>query len=100
VVPCILGFVLGWVLWDRWLSQAATIYVWGLFLLPFAAMASIFGGTVGPTSFWLGVVGLFVLSLLLTELGIRLRDAYQHYLRHRFPRRFGEHPGVRDTASR
>jgi hypothetical protein len=90
VLPCVLGFVFGWALWDRWLAQAATIFVWGLFLLPFAAMASIFGGTVGNAGYWLSVLGLFVLSLLLTELGIRLRDVFQRYLRRLFPSRFAK----------
>jgi hypothetical protein len=41
--------------------------------------------------FWLPFLGLVVVSLLLTELGLRLRDRYQGYLRRRFANRFG-HP--------
>ncbi|MDQ2981049.1 MAG: hypothetical protein M3R26_01820 [Actinomycetota bacterium] len=82
ILPCLLGFVCGWVIWNRWLAQAATLLVWGVFLFPFAATSS-YGGGSRAAGFWLPVAGLFVLSLLLTELGLRLRDQYQRYLRGR-----------------
>ena len=88
MLPCLLGFVLGWAIWERWLAQTATIFVWALFLLPFAATASLGGEKIGNRSYWLGLAGLFALSLLLTELGIRSRDAFQRYVRRRFPSRF------------
>ena len=87
-LPCLLGFALGWVLWDRWLAQAATIVVWALFLLPGAVFASLTGIAVRSPGFWLTFLGLFALSLVLVEAGLRLRDRYQRYLRRRFPRRF------------
>jgi hypothetical protein len=91
VLPCVLGFVCGWVIWDRWLAQTATILVWGLFLLPGTAIALMRGGSSRSMRFWLPFLGLVVVSLLLTELGLRLRDRYQGYLRRRFANRFG-HP--------
>jgi hypothetical protein len=85
VLPCMLGFALGWLVWDRWLAQAATILIWGVFLLPFMVLATTFGSPVRDAGFWLPVGGLFVISVLLTELGLRGRDGYQRYLRRRFP---------------
>jgi len=76
ILPCLLGLCLGWAVWDRWLAQAATLLVWGLFLLPFAAGPSIGGGPTRSARFSLPTIGLFLLSLLLTELGIRLRDRF------------------------
>ena len=89
ILPCILGLVCGWVIWERWLAQTATILVWGVFLLPGATFALMGGGSLRSTSFWLSSGALFALSLLLTELGLRLRDRYQVYLRRRFANRFG-----------
>jgi peptidoglycan/LPS O-acetylase OafA/YrhL len=76
ILPCLLGLFFGWAIWDRWLAQTATILVWGLFLLPFAAVSSIGGGPPGDKRYWFLFVSLFALSLLLTELGIRLRDRF------------------------
>ena len=86
-LPCILGFVLGWIIWNRWLAQTATILLWALALLP-ASVGAALAGPIRGTSFWLPFAGLFVLSLLLTELGIRGRDRYHRYLSRRFPDRF------------
>jgi hypothetical protein len=74
------------VIWNRWLAQAATMLVWALLLLPLAAGASL-GSPERGAVFWLGVVGVFLLSLVLTELGLRFRDPYQRYLRRRFDKR-------------
>jgi len=87
-LPCILAFVLGWLIWDRWLAQAATILIWAVFLLPFAVLTTTFGGSIRSMSFWMSFAGLFPLSLVLTELGLRGRDRYQRYLTRRFPSRF------------
>jgi hypothetical protein len=76
ILPCLLGLFFGWVIWHRWLAQTATILVWGLFLLPFAADSAIGGGGVRDMGFWLSFGGLFALSLLLAEAGTRLRDRY------------------------
>jgi hypothetical protein len=76
ILPCLLGLFLGWVIWHRWIAQAATILVWGLFLLPFAADSAIGGGGVRDMGFWLSFAGLFALSLSLAEVGMRLRDRY------------------------
>jgi hypothetical protein len=76
ILPCLLGLFFGWVIWHRWLAQTATILVWGLFLLPFAADSALGGGGVLDVGFPLSFAGLFALSLLLTEAGTRLRDRY------------------------
>ena len=76
ILPCLLGLFFGWVIWHRWLAQTATILVWGLFLLPFAADSTIGGRGVRDMGFWLSLAGLFAVSLLLAEAGMRLRDRY------------------------
>ena len=75
LLPCAFGFAFGWALWDRWLAQTATLLVWALFLLPFAG-----AGAMGPQWELLPVAlagASFVTSLVLAEIGIRVRDAFE-----------------------
>jgi hypothetical protein len=72
----VLAFTFGWLLWDRSRALLATLAAWSLLLLPYAA----YGG-FRDRDFWLVIGGSFVLSILLTELGVRGRDRYQAVVR-------------------
>jgi hypothetical protein len=78
IFPCVLGLLLGWAIWDRWLAQIATILAWALFLLPFAAMASL-GDPTRDVRTLLLLAASFGLSIVLTEIGIRIRDRFERW---------------------
>jgi hypothetical protein len=81
LLPCAFGFAFGWALWDRWLAQTGTLLVWALFLFPFAA-----AGAMGPQWELLAFAltgASFVTSLVLTEIGVRVRDAFERWRRAR-----------------
>ena len=95
-LPLIVAFAAGWVIWHRWIAQAAAMLFWALFLYPFANPP--FGVTEAPApSFWVPLVCCIAVSPLLTELGVRLRDRYQGFLRPRFPRFFAKPPSRLDS---
>jgi hypothetical protein len=81
VFPCLLALGFGWAIWDRWLAQTATLLVWALFLFPFAVAASL--GARWELEKSGGMAASFVVSLALTEVGIRLRDRFERYRRAR-----------------
>jgi len=83
-LPCVGAFALGWVIWSRWLAQAATLLLCAFVLWPFSVDAILGGGYEATVGFWLRFVGLCCLMLSLTELAIRVRDRYQAYLSRRF----------------
>lgn len=77
VFPCLLGLGFGWAIWDRWLAQIATLLVWALFLFPFAVAAMLGARWDIRASGWLAAS--FVTSLVMTEVGIRVRDAFERH---------------------
>ena len=79
VFPCLLGFLLGWAIWDRWRAQIATILVCGFFLAPLAAAASLRNPTRDVRTLLLAAAS-YGTSIVLTEVGVQLRDRFE--LRH------------------
>ena len=65
----VLAFLLGWAIWDRWLSTAATIVLSGLLL--FAV------GTENDARAWALLGFNFALALVLTQVGITTRDGLE-----------------------
>jgi hypothetical protein len=87
ILPLLAAFGAGWIVWHRWISQAVSMLFWALFLWPFTT--SPFGVHEAPAPrFWVPLVCCIAVSPMLTELGVRLRDRYQGFLRRRFPRYF------------
>ncbi len=72
----VLGFLLGWAIWDRWLATAATILLCALLLLPFAAASSL-GSPTRDARTWAILGFSFALALFLTQVGIAARDAFE-----------------------
>jgi hypothetical protein len=72
----VLGLLLGWAIWDRWLATAATILLCALLLLPFAAASSL-GSPTRDARTWAILGFSFALALFLTQVGIAARDAFE-----------------------